>query len=356
MRRATVRDVAAEAGVCLATVDRVLNDRKGVRPATRERVVNAIDRLGFQRDTFAASLATGHQYNIVFILPEGRTNTFFVNLRQAVNEAVPQFAEQRIMLSVAAYKELDEADQLRALGEIDPQQCAGVAVVAIDSAMVREAIDRLVASGVPVVTLVSDVSPSRRLHCIGIDNVAAGRVAGSLIGRFTRGQQGEVALIAGSMTLRDHAERRLGFQQVMQPEYPHLQILPLLEGRDDSGVTEALVRKLLAERPNLVGIYNVGAGNRGLIEALEACGRAHSVVVVAHELTTHSRAALVSGTFDAVLHQDTADEVSGAVRALKAFSDRRFETTPPSIRIGIFFRDNLVEAPRTMDKFQPPLR
>ncbi|HUG62262.1 MAG TPA: LacI family DNA-binding transcriptional regulator, partial [Methylomirabilota bacterium] len=41
MRRATVHDVAREAGVSLATVDRVLNGRPGVRPTTAEKVADA---------------------------------------------------------------------------------------------------------------------------------------------------------------------------------------------------------------------------------------------------------------------------------------------------------------------------
>ena len=65
----------------------------------------------------------------------------------------------------------------------------GVAVVALDHQSVRAAIDDLVAAGVQVVTLVSDVPGSRRHHYVGIDNVAAGRTAGSLIGRFAGGRE-----------------------------------------------------------------------------------------------------------------------------------------------------------------------
>jgi LacI family transcriptional regulator len=52
-RRATVHDVARAAGVSLATVDRVLNGRPGVRAATAEKVEAAIAEIGFQRDLSA---------------------------------------------------------------------------------------------------------------------------------------------------------------------------------------------------------------------------------------------------------------------------------------------------------------
>ena len=62
----------------------------------------------------------------------------------------------------------------------------GVATIALDHPRVRAAIDDLAARGVAVVTLVSDVPSSRRLHYVGIDNPAAGRTAATLMGRFLR--------------------------------------------------------------------------------------------------------------------------------------------------------------------------
>lgn len=340
-KRVTVRDVAAEAGVSLATVDRVLNSRAGVSPAMASRVNDVVARLGFHRDVFAASLATSREHRFQFVLPRGSKNTFMVGLRREAEAAAARLVDQRINIAFADYTEFDDTDLSGVLANIDPRDCMGVAVVAIDVFPVREAIDNLMAAGVGVVTLVSDVTPSRRLHCIGINNVAAGRVAGSLIGKFSGGRRGKVVPIVGAMTLRDHADRRVGFEQVIEREYPTLEVLQAPEGRDDSAVTARLMHDLLAEHADLVGVYNVGAGNRGIIEALEASGRQAQTVVVAHELTPHSRRALISGTFDAVIDQQTAVEVDNAVRALKAFSDGDLAFVPPAVGIGIFLRDNL---------------
>ncbi|HWV20199.1 MAG TPA: LacI family DNA-binding transcriptional regulator, partial [Devosia sp.] len=56
-RRVTVHDVARAAGVSLATVDRVLNGRPGVRSVTAEKVEEAIKSLGFSRDLNASLMA-----------------------------------------------------------------------------------------------------------------------------------------------------------------------------------------------------------------------------------------------------------------------------------------------------------
>jgi LacI family transcriptional regulator len=179
------------------------------------------------------------------------------------------------------------------------------------------------------------------LHCIGQNNVAAGRVAASLIGKFTAGLSGSVGIIAGAMTLCDQADRRVGFEQVITREYPHLRVLPVREGRDDSSITVTVARELLANNPDLVGLYNIGAGNRGLINAIEESGRKSEVVVVAHELTEHARRALIAGTFDAIINQNLLHEIEYAVQTLKAFSDSDAGFIAPSVSIDIFVRDNL---------------
>jgi len=341
VKRATVHDVAAHAGVSLATVDRVLNGRKGVSAATIGRVNKAIEQLDFRRDLFAASLATSREYRFRFVLPEVASNTFMTNLERELQSAAKGLGDQRVLLSEARYREFDSDDLCRVLDAIRPEDTMGVAVVAIDTAAVREAVDALIDRGIGVVTLVSDIASSRRLECIGINNLAAGRVAASLIGRFAGGRRGAVAQIAGSMMLDDHVARSHGFAQTMRREYPGLTLLTVAEGRDDSSVTQPLVGTLLDQMPDLVGIYSMGAGNRGIIEALEARGRQRDVVVIAHELTPHSRRALISGTFDAVIHQEAADEIDNAVRTLKAFCDGEAGFVPPRVRIDIFVRDNL---------------
>ena len=86
MAKPTVHDIAKEAGVSLATVDRVLNSRPGVREQTVDRVRQAVERLGYVRDINAANLARQRRYRFVFLLPEGKSQ-FLDSLENAVAEA-----------------------------------------------------------------------------------------------------------------------------------------------------------------------------------------------------------------------------------------------------------------------------
>lgn len=337
----TAGDVAQAAGVSLATVDRVLNGRPGVRGSTVKAVHAAAERLGFRKDVTAANLARRRRYRFRFLLPTLPQNAFMQDVRRQIDIAALRDLDQRIALSVQEYAAFDPLDLARRLADCHPGETMGVAVVAVDAPEVRHAFAQLVARGVPVVTIVSDASPSPRSCFIGPDNIAAGRVAGTLLGRFVGGRRGRILTVAGRMTLRDHAERHLGFAQTIERDFPHLALLPVAEGLDDWAVTRPIVMEALRTTPDLVGIYSMGAGNRGIVAALEAAGRAKDVVAVGHELTPFMREALLSGTFDAAINQDAADEVGRAVRTLKALADGQADSRPEPIRIGIYLKDNL---------------
>lgn len=338
--RATLEDVARIAGVSLATVDRVVNGRNGVRDKTIARVEAAVSRLGYRPDPVAARLARNRDFRFLFILPCG-ANSFMTLLGEQVARTAEWLATQRAVIDVEHVDIFDAEALSRVLEGVLPGY-NGVATIALDHPRVRAAIDDLADRGVPVVTLVSDVPNSRRLHYVGIDNPAAGRTAATLMGRFLRGRQGAIGVVAGSLSLRDHAERLYGFNQVLSREYPELAVLPAVQGRDDNEQTRAVTAALLAEQPGLIGLYNVGAGNRGVAAALEGSGRGRDIVWVAHELTQHTRRFLLHGDVDVIISQNPGHEARSAARVLLAHCSGE-QLVPDQERIGIdiFLRDNL---------------
>jgi LacI family transcriptional regulator len=341
--RASLQDVARVAGVSLATVDRVLHGRSGVHARTVERVNEVVRRLGYRPDPAAARLARNRIHKLAFILPSG-TNSFISLLNQQVAAFAPWLAEQRasaVVQTVDVFSPVALARHLASLqGRFD-----AVVVMALDHPLVRAAIDDLVAHGTVVVTMVSDVPSSKREHFVGIDNVAAGRTAATLLGRFVGPRaagEARIGIVLGSRALRDHAERLFGFEQVMAAEHPHLRLLAPIEGHDLSARTEPLVSKLLKREPALAGLYSIGAGNRGIQAALLASGRAEHIAWVCHELTPHARRALLDGVADAVINQDVGHEVRSACRlALASLSGEHVLLDQERIRIGIFLKDNL---------------
>ncbi len=339
-KRVTVHDVAREAGVSLATVDRVLNGRPGVRARTIEKVEAAIAAIDFKRDVSASLLARARDIHVHFVMPVG-TNQFMARVVTAIEEQAPRFTSERVHVSTDFVRAFDSAGLARALDALDPATCDCAIVVAIDNDSARRAVDATVARGIAVMTLVSDLPGTARRHFIGIDNRAAGRTAASLMGRFCSGK-GRVGLIAGSLDLDDHRARYEGFREVIAAEFPHLHIIGPEEGYDEPGLTGACVSSLIADYPDLDALYSMGAGNAGLIDALEATNHAGALNVIVHELTESTRTALQSGTIDVVIDQNPDGEVHAALAAARQLAlGADGGISVPPIEIGIFLRDNL---------------
>jgi LacI family transcriptional regulator len=341
----TLKDIARQAGVSLATVDRVLHNRPGVRPDTVRRVKEAIERNAFQPHVAAAELARGRARRFAFVIPSG-PNPFMQQIEAYLGEMSAWLSSRRLSVEMVATDVFDPSVLAASLEGLSDDY-DGIAVVALDHPGVRAAIDDLVDVGTKVVTLVSDVPSSRRHHYIGIDNIAAGRTAGALVGRLVGQRSGKVAIIAGSQGLRDHAERIFGFIQVMASEFPGLSVLPVLEGRDEDARSEQVLARLLGRHADIVGLYNVGAGTQGVANALSEkalsdAGRDRQVVFVGHDVTALTRRLLLQGVMDAAISQNPGHEARAAVRVLLALArGEPILREQEKIRIDIVMRDNL---------------
>jgi LacI family transcriptional regulator len=94
VRRATMSDVARLAGVSIKTVSRVVNDEPGVHQDTAERVLAAIERLGFRRNIGALNLRRGLSTGTIGLVLEDVANPFYSGLTRAVEEVARQFGRQ----------------------------------------------------------------------------------------------------------------------------------------------------------------------------------------------------------------------------------------------------------------------
>ena len=339
--RPTVIDIAREAGVSLATVDRVLNARPGVRDKTIVAVNAAITRLGYVRDVAAANLARQRTYRIAFVLPDTESQ-FMQMLGAALDQTGASALGARTELLPLRFPAADPHALASILAGLPDLVVAGVALMAPETPMVRDAIRGLKARGLAVVALVSDLPNTERDHFVGIDNLAAGRTAGVLLGRFLRRRSASVAVVAQSMLLRESLERRRGFDEVMLRDFPDLSVLPTLESHGDPALLDQVVAEMLRGTPDLGGIYLLGGGQRALGRTLDRLGYAGRIVVVGHELTPYAGDALRAGTMDAVITQNVGHLVRSALRVLRAKTDRvPIDHGQEQIRIEIVLRENL---------------
>lgn len=351
--RATTKDLALAAGVSLATVDRVLNGRSGVKQDTVDRVNEAIQKLSFSRNIVAANLARGKFYHFLFLLPTSG-DQFLAELMSRIEEANLAFAADMIRVEVIPIPESEPHRIANLLGSLDADRVDGVAIMAPESPQVRDAKTRLEQRGINTISFISGQntgldagrsigqSIGRPTSFVGIDNCAAGATAGRLMGRFSQRRPGKVLVIAETMQSRDSLERRLGFDRAINADYPFLTVLPSLETYGYAERTERIIQSSFASHGHITGVYILSSEARLPLQVLTRIPDASKPIVIAHERTPFTEDALLTDRIDALITQDTGHLVRSAIRVLRAKVDgRQILTSQERIRIEIVMKDNI---------------
>lgn len=339
--RPTTIDIANEANVSLATVDRVINDRAGVSAATRARVKTAISELGYVRDLSAANLAKKRQYKLAFVIPDEQSQ-FISALTNIIKSAAERGVSDRSDIQLVQFTANNPHALVSALKTLQRKNFDGVAIMAPETPHVRDAISELKQSRIAVVALVADQPHSECDHFVGINNIAAGRTAAVLLGRMLPEKPGKIIVLSSSMQSRDSLDRRLGFDEIMTDRFSQLEVLPTLEGHGNPKRTTQSLHNALSNSSDVVGVYSLSSGNRVLTEFLSQLNPPRKLFVIVHELTSHTRNALLNESIDAVITQNTGHIVRSALRVLKAKSDQlEIDSSQEQIRIEIVLKENL---------------
>ncbi len=309
-RSARFVEIAAAAQVSTATVNRVLNERGSVAPQTRARVVAAAKQLGVPR----ALPDLRHGLTRLDVILARSPTPFFRRLEGALERSLA-LLDRRIVVHRHRLPEGDDERIARTILE-PPQRREGLAVAIHDTAPVREALRRVIAGGLPVVTLMSDIGDLPPHRYAGIDNLRAGRTAGHFIARLAR-RPGQVLVLSHSLAYRAHVDRTTGCRDAIAARGAGLDCGPVVECFDDPDRAYAAVRDALREHgERLVGLYHSGAGSAGIAAALERAGRQGDVTWVGHELSDDHRDALARGTMDLVIDQDPDGQVLSCMQQL----------------------------------------
>jgi LacI family transcriptional regulator len=284
-----------------------------------------------------SALAAVKKVGLDFVLPGG-SNAFITDLaRHIEKQATLRDDVDLIIHRLSGFQPEEIAGHLASLRPA----CQGVGVIGVDSPAVRETLRKLIAQGKVVMTLVSDISHVGRVNYVGIDNRAAGRLAGYLIGRFVPGSAGKVALLAGALAYRGHEEREMGFRHILQENFPQLRIVAAREVREDAERAYGETKALLDEHPDLKAIYCIGAGQEGIARALIEEKRDKSVVFVGHDLTEDTRQYLLDGVMDVAIDQNARVEAREAVDRLVQAVRGETDISTATIRIQSVFRENI---------------
>ncbi|MGE5529801.1 MAG: LacI family DNA-binding transcriptional regulator [Patescibacteria group bacterium] len=197
---ATIKDVANEAGVSIATVSRILNQTGWGSAATRARVMEASKKLGYQPNSLARSMVKGKAGTIALVIPDVR-NPFFTDAARGVEDVANKY-DYRVMLCNTD----ENLDKQRKYLEALRSKIVDGFIISVASEEDRE-LKKIVRDNIPFV-FIDRICPSIPADAIVVDNRNGSfKAVSHLLGLGHR----HIALIAGKRDTLPGRERLQGY-------------------------------------------------------------------------------------------------------------------------------------------------
>ena len=210
----------------------------------------------------SAGRGSSEQYFLVTV------NTQIPYWQTAATGFAKAASEMRVQGSVAGPNNYDpkaEQQEFRRVAQLKP---AGILVSPADPDLMKADIDAAIAAGIPVITVDTDSSASKRLSFIGTDNYEAGRLGGEIVSRSLQGN-GRVAIF----TMPEQTnlnERYRGYMEILTA-YPHVAVLPVVDIKGDPQIAFDQAQKLIAANTKVDAFVCLDAlGGKGVAKALNA--------------------------------------------------------------------------------------
>jgi LacI family transcriptional regulator len=311
--RFLIKEIALQAGLGVATVDRVLNGRANVREHTRNRVEQAIKELEKQE----LNLANTGRKLMVDVVAEAPTR-FSDEIKRALEAELallhPAVVRPRFLLQ----ETMTTPEVLEALRSIAKRGSHGVFLKARDVPEIAEAIGELQRHGIPVVTIFTDIPLSGRIAYAGLDNRVAGATAAYLLGLLLGPQPANVLITTSDEHFRGEEEREISFRRALRKRHPQLRLIDASGGHGLDVPTEERVRSVLNDDTGIAAVYSMGGGNVAILRALEAQQQA-PVCFIGHDLDRDNVQLLRAGKIQAILHHDIRQDMRSACHHVMHF-------------------------------------
>lgn len=311
--RFLIKEIALQAGVGVATVDRVLNNRGAVREQTKKRIEQAIKELEKQ-ELYSASAGRKLIVDVVVEAPD----RFAEEIKDALEAELPTLQPAIFRPRFLMRETMTTPEVVEALRAIAQRGSHGVFLKARDVPEISDAIGDLKQRGIPVVTTFTDIPLSGRIAYAGLDNRVAGATAAYLLVHWVGDKTGNVLITMSDERFRGEEEREISFRRALRTRQPQLTLIDASGGHGLDETTEKLVHNVLRTKTDILAVYSMGGGNRAILRALEAQGKTPKCYI-GHDLDRDNIKLLREGKIQAILYHELRQDMRAACQHIMHF-------------------------------------
>lgn len=297
---ATIKEIAALAGVSRGTVDRVLNNRGSVNADTAAKIREIAQSLDYKPNRAGLVLAAQKKKLKLGVIIFSTDNPFFSSVLKGINEKAKELEGYNCTVIVREIP-ISASAQLKAIDELIAENVNGLAIAAYNDERIRTRINELYENDIPVVTLNTDIENSKRIAYVGSNYQKSGATAAGLLKLMTHGTV-NIGIITGSSDILCHTERIAGFTNTLL-SHDNINIVDIVETHDDEIESYEKTTNLLNSHPEINALFFAAGGVYGGCRAICKLNPPKSLCTIAFDKTDRTVPYLNDGILSAIICQ-----------------------------------------------------
>ena len=325
VKNATIKDVAAEAGVSIGTVDRVIHKRGRYSEQTERSVKEAIVKLNYTPSRIASSLVNMKKHIKIGVnYPDVSGDDFCNEIRRGVKDAQTELTPFGVEIITSTSKSLSATAQKKAIQSLLKQNVNGIITLAFDNSSSSIFLREYVPADIPFATVTNTAWNAGQLFHIGPDDTALGTLMARLVSLYCPASN--ISILAPNYSIENTQRRINGFMRKMEKEYPQIniqQIYPITSSTFEE-ICKAIEEKtaeIIDTCPTLDAIYITNG-------MLEPCARIidkrnSSIRLFGHEYFRKLPYYLEKGIITATLYQHTPTQWKEAIKKMYFYLNKQ---------------------------------
>ncbi len=324
--RIGIKDIAKKAGVSIGTVDRVLHNRGEVKEATREKVMQIVQELGYTPNLHAKTLSSKRTYRLAAFIPDPNVLPYWNSPKQGLEKGMAEIKTFNGIVDIYTINTLDPENFGVKFEKALKTKPDGLIIAPVSKNEMDEYLLRCREEKIPYVFIDGNLDDKNCLGYFGQNARQSGRAAAKLM-RFGLGTNAKVLVVnvTDNKAINPHLlEREAGFREYLKMLDEKTDILRVDIDLSSPQSVQRTLEGVFLQQPDINGVFVLNSRVYKVAEFLEDTGR-ESLALIGYDLLEKSKKQLNNGTIDFLICQKPVEQGFRSVLALFNYLSLRKE-------------------------------
>ena len=350
----TIKKIAEFAGVSTGTVDRALHDRGRVDPKVAQRIKQIALELDYRPNSVAKSLSNKKRnIKISVILHIRNNNIYYDDVETGIRKCQEEINDFGITVEIIHCPDYNAEVQLALINQAIEQGAKAIAIVPINSPLIRDRLNQLYETGYPVVLLVNIIDHTEYLSFVSCNNKLIGEITAGLL-NLIHPEEGKLLLFSPRFQMYGHILRAEGLKNHLKEEYPHINLQEIYELTGDDIQDYKITREALALFPDTDLFVCPGPYSYGNLTAVKEHRQFRRAQIICYDYSDKIGEEIQSGNICATITQCPQEQGYTAIKILfeylTAGKTPRFKNH--YIRSRIIIKESICEMEQIKEEYQ----